>query len=139
MAEEAGITLITALNGRHEDTISSKAGSSTKVTADGNKNRSFTPVPSARPANPKLALKVQRRFTVAGEDPFDTVEWETRIAAISGEDGRLVFEQKDCDIPKNWSQLATNVVVSKYFRGALGSPERETSVRQVIGRVADTL
>lgn len=139
MAEEAGITLITAPNGRQEDSISSKTGSITKVTADGNKNRSFTPVPSARPANPKLALHVQRRFTVAGEDPFETVKWETRTAAISGEDGKLVFEQKDCEIPKTWSQLATNVVVSKYFRGALNSPECETSVRQVIGRVADTL
>jgi ribonucleoside-diphosphate reductase alpha chain len=75
---------------------------------------------------------------VAGQDPFETVEWELRTAAISGEDGKLVFEQKECEIPKSWSQLATNVVVSKYFRGPLGSPQRETSVRQVIGRVADT-
>lgn len=139
MAEDAGITLLTAPNGRQETLLSAKNGSSTKVTAAGKKNRSFTPVATGRPANPRLALKVNRLFTKAGEDPFETVEWELRTAAISGEDGKLVFEQKDCEIPKTWSQLATNVVVSKYFRGPLGSPQRETSVRQVIGRVADTL
>src|SRR5690606_31769439 len=94
---------------------------------------------TARKAKKSLALKFPRRFTSAGQDPFSTVEWEKRTASITGEDGKVVFEQKDCEIPKPWSQLATNVVVSKYFRGPMNSPQRETSVRQVIGRVADTM
>jgi ribonucleoside-diphosphate reductase alpha chain len=80
-------------------------------------------------------LHIPRHFTRKGEDPFDTVEWEVRTARISNEKGETVFEQIDCEIPKPWSQLATNVVVSKYFRGHLGTPGRETSVRQLIGRV----
>jgi ribonucleotide reductase alpha subunit len=101
--------------------------------------RSYTPTSTARKAKKSLALKFLRRFTTEGGDPFNTVEWEKRTASITGEDGKIVFEQTDCEIPKSWSQLATNVVVSKYFRGAQGSPQRETSVRQVIGRVADTM
>ena len=71
--------------------------------------------------------------------PFDEVEWELRTANITNESGEVVFEQKDVEIPKSWSQLATNVVVSKYFHGPKGSPERESSVRQLIGRVVDTI
>jgi ribonucleoside-diphosphate reductase alpha chain len=84
-------------------------------------------------------LRFERFFTTPGEDPFDTVEWELRNAVISNEKGEKVFEQKDVEFPKFWSQTATNVVVSKYFRGQLGSPERERSVRQLIGRVVDTM
>jgi ribonucleoside-diphosphate reductase alpha chain len=80
-------------------------------------------------------LSIERVFTRAGEDPFDAVEWELRSAKISGEGGEVVFEQRDVEIPKSWSQLATNVVVSKYFRGHLDSPDREHSVKQLIGRV----
>ncbi|HVM98331.1 MAG TPA: hypothetical protein VMT89_18190, partial [Candidatus Acidoferrales bacterium] len=78
-------------------------------------------------------------FTQPGVDPFDVVEWERRSAVITGEGGDVVFEQRDVEIPKAWSQLATSVVVSKYFRGPLGSPEREGSVRQLIGRVVRTI
>jgi ribonucleoside-diphosphate reductase alpha chain len=67
------------------------------------------------------------------------VDWDLRAAVISGEDGRVVFEQRDVEVPRAWSQTATNVVVSKYFRGPLGSPKRETSVRQLVGRVVDTI
>jgi ribonucleoside-diphosphate reductase alpha chain len=105
----------------------------------GGEIKSWTPRASARKAKKGAGLKFGRRFTTVGEDPFETVEWERRTAAITGEDGKTVFEQKDCEIPKTWSQLATNVVVSKYFRGPLGSPQRENSVRQIIGRVADTM
>ena len=80
-------------------------------------------------------LSVARCFTRPGEDPFDAVEWELRSAKISNERGEIVFEQGDVEIPKSWSQLATNVVVSKYFRGHVGTPEREHSVKQLIGRV----
>jgi ribonucleoside-diphosphate reductase alpha chain len=72
-------------------------------------------------------------------DPFDTVKWDLRAAVIKGENGEIIFEQADCEIPDNWSQLATNVVVSKYFYGELGTGERETSVRQLIHRVSRTI
>jgi ribonucleoside-diphosphate reductase alpha chain len=84
-------------------------------------------------------LRVDRRFTKAGIHPFDEVTWEKRSATIANEKGETVFEQKDCEVPSFWSQMATNVVVSKYFRGAQGTPRRETSVKQVISRVADTI
>src|SRR5215208_4387117 len=80
-------------------------------------------------------LTFDRRFTRADVHPYDEIEWELRTAAISSETGKTVFEQKDVEVPKSWSQLATNVVVSKYFRGHVGTPERETSVRQLIDRV----
>ncbi len=85
--------------------------------------------------NRGAGLHIPRHFTRKGEDPFGTVEWELRTARISNEKGETVFEQVDCEIPTSWSQLATNVVVSKYFRGHLDTPGRETSVRQLIGRV----
>jgi len=84
-------------------------------------------------------LTVPRYFTTPDLDPYDAVEWELRSAVITGEKGEVVFEQHDVEIPKPWSQLATSVVVSKYFRGPLGSPEREHSVRQLVGRVVRTL
>jgi ribonucleoside-diphosphate reductase alpha chain len=84
-------------------------------------------------------IHVERKFTHEGVHPFDEVTWELRTAAIGNEKGETVFEQKDCEIPTFWSQMATNVVVSKYFRGKLGTPRRETSVKQMISRVADTI
>ena len=80
-------------------------------------------------------VSIARHFTCPDVDPFDSVGWELRTATIANEKGEAVFEQTDVEIPKSWSQLATNVVVSKYFRGHIGTPERETSVRQLIGRV----
>jgi ribonucleoside-diphosphate reductase alpha chain len=93
-------------------------------------------VPAPAPAR---GLHFERYYTAPGVDPFDTVEWELRNAVISNEKGEKVFEQKDVEMPKFWSQTATNVVVSKYFRGQLNTPDRERSVRQLIGRVADTV
>ena len=78
-------------------------------------------------------------FCPEGVDPFDTTAWELRSAQIKDENGKVLFEQKNCEIPANWSPLATNVVVSKYFYGEAGTPERETSVRQVIHRVSRTI
>jgi ribonucleoside-diphosphate reductase alpha chain len=80
-------------------------------------------------------VAVPRFFTRAGEDPFEQVQWELRSARITNELGETVFEQTGVEVPKAWSQLATNVVVSKYFRGHIGTPEREHSVRQLIARV----
>jgi len=91
------------------------------------------------PAVAPYGLKLQRYFTAPGDDGFANVEWELRTAAITGENGKMVFEQKDVEVPKSWSQTATNVVVQKYFRGIIGTPGRERSVRQLISRVADTI
>src|SRR6266516_2014083 len=84
-------------------------------------------------------LRFGRFFTPPGSHAYDLVEWERRTAAITGEKGQVIFEQKDVEVPRSWSQLAINVVAQKYFRGSLGSPERETSVRQIIDRVVDTI
>src|SRR5437763_6950478 len=84
-------------------------------------------------------IGVDRFFTRSGVDVYDTCEWETRSAVISNERGDVVFEQTGVEMPKFWSQMATNVVVSKYFRGHIGSAERESSVRQLIGRVVRTI
>ena len=98
------------------------------------------PVAAAKSAVPAaLGLEWERGFSREGIDPFDEIEWETRAATISNEKGELVFEQRDVEIPRFWSQQATNIVVSKYFRGQIGSPERERSVKQLIGRVVDTI
>src|SRR5712691_11386585 len=83
-------------------------------------------------------LGVRRYFTIPGRDPFDEVEWESRVAFIPGKD-EPVFEQKDVEFPKFWSQTATNIVAQKYFRGRMGSPDRERSVKQMIGRVVQTI
>ena len=81
-------------------------------------------------------LRFERAFSKEGVHPFDEIEWEMRTAIISNEKGEKIFEQKDVEIPKPWSMTATNVVVSKYFHGRLGTPERETSVRQLVDRIA---
>ena len=84
-------------------------------------------------------LTFERRWTRPGVHPYDEITWEYRTAGISSESGKTVFEQKDVEVPVFWSQLATNVVVSKYFRGHVGTPEREHSVRQLIDRVVNTI
>jgi ribonucleoside-diphosphate reductase alpha chain len=84
-------------------------------------------------------LEFPRFFSTAGVDPFEQVEWELRDAIIGNEKGTVVFEQRGVEIPKAWSQQATNIVVSKYFRGHVESPERERSVKQLIGRVVNTI
>jgi len=95
--------------------------------------------PDARRTLNATALAVERYFTRSGDDPFAEIAWEHRSAGITDESGKAFFEQKDVEIPAAWSQTATNVVVSKYFRGKLGTPARERSVKQMIGRVADTI
>jgi ribonucleoside-diphosphate reductase alpha chain len=99
----------------------------------------LTEAEQVRSATTVPGLTFPRRFTVAGVDPFDEVAWELRSAVIGSEAGEVVFEQHDVEFPAAWSQQATNIVVSKYFRGQLGTPERERSVRQLIGRVVDTM
>jgi len=87
----------------------------------------------------KKGLEFRRYFTREGMSPYDAVEWEYRTAAITNESGEVIFEQKNVEVPKSWSMTATNIVASKYFHGKRGTPERETSVRQLVGRVATTI
>src|SRR5262249_34326184 len=84
-------------------------------------------------------LDYERFFSSEGVDPFDEVEWDLRSAVIGSGKGEGVFEQRDVEIPKSWSQQASNIVVSKNFRGQIGTPEREPIVKQLIGRVVDTI
>jgi len=90
-------------------------------------------------ADQQLGLAFPRFFSHEAVDPFDEIKWESRVALIGSEQGEVVFEQRDVEIPSFWSQQATNIVVSKYFRGQMGSPDRESSVKQLIGRVVDTI
>src|SRR5690348_2127171 len=92
-----------------------------------------------REAGQPKGLRFERFFTPPGSHAHDLVEWERRTAAITNEKGAVFFEQKDVEVPRSWSQLATNVVAQKYFRGHLGSPEREYSVKQMVDRVVATL
>src|SRR4051812_40941987 len=84
-------------------------------------------------------LKFERRWTTPGVHPYDEITWDLRSAEIKNESGKTVFEQTDIEVPSFWSQLATNVVVSKYFRGHIGTPQRERSVKQLIDRVVNTI
>jgi ribonucleoside-diphosphate reductase alpha chain len=88
---------------------------------------------------PESGLTVKRLFTKPGTHPFDEIEWELRTASLQNEKGQTIFEQRGVEVPKDWSQTATNIVASKYFHGKLGTPERESSVKQLISRVADTI
>ena len=88
----------------------------------------------------RLSIGIQRHFTQPGVHPYDTITWETRDARIANwKTGSVAFEQLGVEFPESWSLNATNIVAQKYFRGTLGTPERETSLRQVIDRVADTI
>ena len=85
------------------------------------------------------ALTFKRFFTKAGQHPFDEIDWELRTASIPNEKGQVIFEQAYVEVPREWSMTATNIVASKYFHGKLGTVERESSVRQLISRVTDTI
>ncbi len=122
-----------ATNGRNGNGNGNGHGTGTKSRAKG-----YRQLEAGQKAAWK-GLQIERRFTRPDVHPYDTVEWESREAIITNERGEAVFEQKDLEIPKAWSQLATQVVASKYFRGHLGTPERERSAKQMIDRVADTI
>jgi ribonucleoside-diphosphate reductase alpha chain len=94
---------------------------------------------SGTPGTRARGLTIARALTRPGAHPYDLVEWERRDASIANEKGEIVFEQKGVEFPSFWSQMATNVAVSKYFHGPLGSPERERSLRTLISRVANTI
>jgi hypothetical protein len=111
-----------------------------------------TPVvsPAAAPAPPVTqvgadkikkapGLSFRRLFTKSGVSPYDEIEWELRLAQITDAKGNVIFEQKDVEVPKDWSMTATNIVASKYLHGKVGTPGRETGVRQLVTRVAETI
>jgi ribonucleoside-diphosphate reductase alpha chain len=101
--------------------------------------------PAATPANPVTTKKTapglsfRRLFTKPGVSPYDELEWDLRLAQITDAQGNVIFEQKDVEVPKDWSMTATNIVASKYLHGKVGTPERETGVRQLVTRVAETI
>ncbi len=97
--------------------------------------------PAAIPEPKKKApgLQFRRLFTKPGISPYDEIEWELRLAQITDSQGNVIFEQKDVEVPKDWSMTATNIVASKYLHGTIGTPERETGVRQLVTRVAETI
>ncbi len=111
----------------------------TRSTQKLSEDRSVSSTPASGHKRNRTGLPWKRYFTRPGVFALDEVSWETRSATITNEKGEVVFEQHDVEIPTSWSQVATNVVVSKYFRGVIGTPERERSVRQLIGRVVRTI
>ena len=120
--------------GAGQQTVESSGTPLMPVSAESDKSRTKR---APRPRRP--GWRSRGSSPKPGVDPFDEVEWELRAAVIGNERGEVVFEQRDVEIPKSWSQQATNIVVSKYFRGQIGTPERERSVKQLIGRVVDTI
>ncbi|MFN7964359.1 MAG: vitamin B12-dependent ribonucleotide reductase [Acidobacteriota bacterium] len=116
-------------------------GNPNKSTAADLQSPATAPTPrlSRGGFQPGTGLQIERRWTRADESVFDKVDWERRTALISNERGEAVFEQHGVEVPKFWSQTATNIVAQKYFRGAPESPQRENSVRQLIDRVAGTI
>ncbi len=94
---------------------------------------------AGRPAAAAPSLPIERIFSDANLKPFDQIEWERRTAEITDDTGKVIFKQENVEVPKSWSELATKVVVSKYFYGEQNTSERETSVRQLIHRVCRTL
>jgi ribonucleoside-diphosphate reductase alpha chain len=97
------------------------------------------PAPSLAPSKKAPGLSFRRLFTKPGVSPYDELEWDLRLAQITDAQGNVIFEQKDVEVPKDWSMTATNIVASKYLHGKLGTPERETGVRQLVTRVAETI
>src|SRR5450755_682715 len=104
------------------------------------KTVSETTAPASTPAKKKPSgLSFRRFFTKPGVSPYNEVEWDLRLAQITDAQGNVIFEQKDVEVPKDWSMTATNIVASKYLHGKIGTPERETGVRQLVARVAETI
>jgi ribonucleoside-diphosphate reductase alpha chain len=115
-------------------------GGATRTRKEGGRARKLSgPYGASFDGAGTKGLKFERRWTRPDLHPYDEITWELRTASISSETGKTVFEQTDVEVPAFWSQLATNVVVSKYFRGHVGTPERERSVKQLIDRVVNTI
>ena len=116
------------IDARHELLSPTAARSSRRANSTKSSRRTV-------PATTEHALKIQRVFSTASIPPFDQIEWEKRTAEIADDGGKVIFKQENVEVPKTWSVLATKVVVSKYFYGEQNTPERETSVKQLLQRV----
>ena len=110
-----------------------------EVTEKRAPNSAEVAAPTVAATRKAPGLTFRRLFTKAGVSPYDEIEWERRTAAITDAQGNVIFEQKDVEIPKDWSMTATNIVASKYLHGTIGTPDRETGVRQLVSRVAETI
>src|SRR3989344_4959188 len=99
----------------------------------------FTSSSEALAKEDRRGLRMQRYFTKEGVHPYDEIEWEKRVAKITSAKGETIFEQKDVEVPKFWSQTATDIVAEKYFAGHIGKPGREKSAKELMDRVADTI
>src|ERR1700722_13210015 len=113
---------------KKKDKIKSQPSVGTSVSNNASTNKKKAP-----------GLAFRRLFTKPGVSPYDDVEWELRTAQITDSQGGMIFEQKNVEVPKDWSMTATNIVASKYLHGQIGTDERETGVRQLVARVADTI
>jgi ribonucleoside-diphosphate reductase alpha chain len=144
MLADEPVPIATAMRNARAEVFAEPISEETALEPEQKKETPMAPAPAApviQTTTTKSApgLTVNRRYTQPGQNVWETTEWELRTASIVGSDGTVVFEQRGVEIPKNWSQLATNVVVSKYFRGQVGTLEREYSVKQLIGRVSDKI
>src|SRR5271166_3914332 len=114
--------------------------------ATSRRHKKVSPARSVKPersglsgSEPQKPMHVERVFSDENRRPFDQVEWDRRTAEITDDSGKVIFKQENVEVPKSWSVLATKVVVSKYFYGEQSTPERETSVRQLIHRITRTI
>jgi ribonucleoside-diphosphate reductase alpha chain len=111
----------------------------TNLTTTPSTPTAATTTPAHQNRKKAIGLQFRRHFTKPGVSPYDEIEWELRLAQITDAQGNTIFEQKDVETPKDWSVTATNIVASKYLHGHVGTPERETGVRQLVTRVAETI
>ena len=111
----------------------------TTTSAAVSMTKNQAPGPQSQRSKTAPGLAFKRYFTKAGVSPYDELEWELRLAQITDSQGGIIFEQKDVEVPKDWSMTATNIVASKYLHGPLDTPERESGVRALVTRVAETI
>src|SRR5213082_375249 len=111
--------------------VTDKTSAAVSTTTTGS-----TKIPSSQKAP---GLQFRRSFSKAGISPYEQFQWELRTASITDAQGRTIFEQKDVEVPKDWSMTATNIVASKYLHGQMGTPERESGARALVSRVAETI
>ncbi len=119
--------------------VTEKSSAASPASASGSDAAGVRPASAPQKTRQTLGLGFTRHFTQPGVSPYDKLEWERRTAAIIDSKGNVIFEQKDVEVPEDWSLTATNIVASKYLHGQLGTPQRETGIRQLISRVAETI
>ena len=119
--------------------VTEKSSAASPASASGSDAAGVRPASAPQKTRQTLGLAFTRHFTQPGVSPYDKLEWERRTAAIIDSKGNVIFEQKDVEVPEDWSLTATNIVASKYLHGQLGTPQRETGIRQLVSRVAETI